>query len=295
MKAEERNGAVIIENVSDFDLDNIFDCGQCFRWEKDGQDRYLGTAYGRQAVMEYSKDEELLKVGGASLEDFERIWRRYLDLDRNYGVIKSALAGKDPVMAEAIDFGSGIRILNQEKWETLVSFIISQNNNIPRIKKCIESLAQTLGRRTGQLCGREFFALPDAETLAKAEIEDLAPCRLGYRAKYLIETAKQVAEEGIDSLERLGDEAVSSEECFEALKRYCGVGPKVANCIALFSMGKLDRFPIDVWVKKVMNRLYGIAENDMKEMNRFAEENFGQYGGIAQQYLFYYITHNKEI
>ena len=134
-----------------------------------------------------------------------------------------------------------------------------------------------------------------AETLAGAEIEDLAPCRLGYRAKYLIETARQVAEEGIESLERLGSDEVSSQEAFEALTRYCGVGPKVANCIALFSMGKLDRFPIDVWVRKVMNRLYGIDEGDMKAMARFAEEHFGEYGGIAQQYLFYYITHCKEI
>lgn len=111
----------------------------------------------------------------------------------------------------------------------------------------------------------------------------------------MIETAKQVAEEGIESLERLGADSVTSAETFESLKRYCGVGPKVANCIALFSMGKLDRFPIDVWVRKVMNRLYGINENDMKAMAAFAEKNFGDYGGIAQQYLFYYITHNKEI
>ena len=130
--------------------------------------------------------------------------------------------------------------------------------------------------------------------LAGASVEDLAPCRLGYRAGYLIKTAQQVAEEGLESLERLGSDDVSSEETFEALKRYCGVGPKVANCIALFSMGKLDRFPIDVWVKKVMSTLYGIDENDMKAMASFAEENFGQYGGIAQQYLFYYITHNRE-
>ncbi|MFQ7011580.1 MAG: DNA-3-methyladenine glycosylase family protein [Clostridia bacterium] len=128
----------------------------------------------------------------------------------------------------------------------MLSFIISQNNNIPRIKKCIDNLARTLGSPSGQFMGREFYDLPSPEVLAGATEEKLAPCRLGYRSKYLIETARQVAEAGLDSLERLGAPEVTSQEAFEALNGYCGVGPKVANCIALFSMGKLDRFPIDV-------------------------------------------------
>ena len=283
------------DHVKDFNLDHIFDCGQCFRWEKQPDGSYLGIAFGKNALMDYDADEETLQIHGADREDFETVWRKYLDLDRDYSAIKKTLAEKDKVVAEAIEYGHGIRILNQEKWETLLSFIISQNNNIPRIKKCIESLARTLGEKSGQYYGREFYSLPSPERLAGATLEDLAPCRLGYRAKYLIETAKQVAEEGLKSLERLGSDEVSSQETFEALKKYCGVGPKVANCIALFSMGKLDRFPIDVWVKKVMHRLYGIDENDMKTMAAFAQESFGQYGGIAQQYLFYYITHNKDI
>lgn len=295
MIVRERDGATVVEGVADMDLDHIFDCGQCFRWERDEEGRYMGTAYGRQALMDYDGKERILTIYGSDEEEFENVWRRYLDLDRDYGSIKKELAAGDEVMARAIEYGQGIRILNQEKWETLISFIISQNNNIPRIKKCINSLAETLGEKTGEFCGREFYSLPDAERLAAADVEDLAPCRLGYRAKYLIETARQVAEEGIESLERLGSEEVSSKETFDALTRYCGVGPKVANCIALFSMGKLDRFPIDVWVRKVMNRLYGFDEKDLKGMERFAEEHFGRYGGIAQQYLFYYITHCKEI
>lgn len=291
----EREDALTVEEVRDFHLDHIFDCGQCFRWEKQPDGAYLGTALGRSVLMDYDAEGETLTIHGADMEDFETVWRRYLDLDRDYSSIKKILAEKDEVVAKAIEYGHGIRILNQEKWETLLSFIISQNNNIPRIKKCIESLAQTLGEKSGEYRGREFYSLPSPERLAGATLDDLAPCRLGYRAKYLIETAKQVAEEGMESLERLGSDEVSSQETFEALKDYCGVGPKVANCIALFSMGKLDRFPIDVWVKKVMNRLYGIDENDMKTMAAFAEESFGQYGGIAQQYLFYYITHNKDM
>jgi len=284
-----------IEGIKDFHLDHIFDCGQCFRWEKNPDGSYSGIAFGKTARMEYDEGSQLLSIHGASEEDFEQIWRHYLDLDRDYGEIKKNLASSDPVIADAIEYGSGIRILNQEKWETLISFIISQNNNIPRIKKCINSLAETLGTCAGEFEGRTYYELPSPAVLAEASLEDLAPCRLGYRAKYLIETAKQVCDEGIESLERLGTDEVSSKETFEALKCYCGVGPKVANCIALFAMGKFDSFPIDVWVKKVMNRLYGIDENDMKTMTAFAEENFGRYGGIAQQYLFYYITHNKDL
>lgn len=295
MTVTEKNDAVIVEGVKDFDLDHIFDCGQCFRWERHDDGAYLGTARGRQALMSYDSSGQELTIYGADKDDFEEVWRDYLDLDRDYGAIKAELAAGDPVMSRAISFGSGIRILKQEKWETLLSFIISQNNNIPRIKKCIESLAQTMGRPSGEFMSRQFYALPDPERLAGASVDDLAPCRLGYRARYLIDTARQVAEEGLESLERLGTEEVSSQEAFDALLGYCGVGPKVANCIALFSMNKLDRFPIDVWVRKVMHRLYGIEENDMKRMAAFAADNFGHYGGIAQQYLFYYITHCKEI
>lgn len=294
MIVTERDNKVVAEDVRDFDLDHIFDCGQCFRWERLRQDAYEGTAFGRHVVMEYDSNEKILTVHGADLEDFQSIWRHYLDLDRDYSLIKAKLSEKDEIMAKAIEHGYGIRILNQEKWETLLSFIISQNNNIPRIKKCIASLAETLGEKVGQYEGKDFYSLPSPEVLARAGIEELAPCRLGYRAKYLIETAGQVAEQGIESLERLGNDEVTSEEAFEALKGYCGVGPKVANCIALFSMGKLDRFPIDVWVKKVMNRLYGIDENNMKAMTDFAAENFGKYGGIAQQYLFYYIRETDQ-
>ncbi len=289
MIVTEHDDVVFVEGVRDFDLGHIFDCGQCFRWERQPGGAYLGIACGKPALMEYDADTELLKIHGSCGDDFQAVWRRYLDLDRDYSYIKKELASKDDVVARAIDYGHGIRILNQEKWETLISFIISQNNNIPRIKKCIDSLAQNLGEKAGEYRGREFYNLPSPEKLASATVEDLAQVRLGYRAKYLIETAKQVTEQGIESLERLGSEDVDSDETFEELKKYCGVGPKVANCIALFSMGKLDRFPIDVWVKKVMNRLYGIEENNMKEMARFAADSFGQYGGIAQQYLFYYI------
>lgn len=293
MVVSKTGDVLYIDGVRDFDTDHIFDCGQCFRWERNDDGSYSGIAFGKMARIAYEKNEERLLIYGASEEDFADVWRSYLDLDRNYADIKAELVEKDEVIAEAINFGNGIRILNQEKWETLLSFIISQNNNIPRIKKCINSLAETLGKCAGTFEGKMYYSLPSPEVLAAATLDDLAPCRLGYRAKYLIETAKRVHSEGMASLEALGDCRLSAKETCEALRSYCGVGPKVANCIALFAMGKMDSFPIDVWVRKVMNTMYGIDENDMKTMAEFAEKNFGRYGGIAQQYLFYYITHNN--
>ena len=293
IRIESHGDVLHIEGVRDFDTDHIFDCGQCFRWERNDDGSYTGIAFGRVAKIGYDADKQLLMIHGADEADFEAVWRDYLDLDRDYGAIKTALSEKDPVIRDAIEYGHGIRILNQEKWETLLSFIISQNNNIPRIKKCINSLAETLGEYVGEYEGKKYYSLPMPEVLAEATLETIAPCRLGYRAKYLIETAKKVCAEGIESLEMLESCELSAKDTCEALRGYCGVGPKVANCIALFAMKKFDSFPIDVWVKKVMNTMYGIDENDMKKMAEFAEENFGEYGGIAQQYLFYYITHTK--
>lgn len=284
-----------VKDVEDFDLDQIFDCGQCFRWDRNDDGSYSGIAFGTPSRIKWYKDEKRLEIHNCGEKEFNDIWKKYFDLDRDYGQIKKYLSEHDEVIKSAIKYGSGIRILNQDKWETLLSFIISQNNNIPRIKKCINSLAENLGEKVGQYEGKEYYDLPSADTLASANLDDLAPCRLGYRAKYLIETAKAVKADGMESLYGLGNEDVTAAEAVEALRKYCGVGPKVANCISLFSMGKIDSFPIDVWVRKVMNRLYGIDEKDVKKMVSIAQERFGNYGGIAQQYLFYYITHNRKI
>lgn len=289
------DNVLTISNITDFDTDHIFDCGQCFRWERNEDGSYTGMAFGKPATISYEKESGTLQIVGASQEDYNSVWRHYLDLDRDYASIKKKLAAGDPVMERAIAYGSGIRILNQEKWETLLAFIISQNNNIPRIKKCIESLAQTLGEEVGEFGGRTWYKLPSPERLAAATEEDLAPCRLGYRAKYLIATGKKVAEDGIESLEELASPQLTAADTVERLREYTGVGPKVANCIALFAMGRIDSFPIDVWVKRVMHQLYGIEEGNVKAMAKYAQEHFGQLGGIAQQYLFYYITHCEDL
>ena len=270
-----------VADPRDFDPAQVFDCGQCFRWEPSDDGSWEGIVGcgkdWRSAKLEYDSETGLISIvesGPASEngtpEESEAFWKKYFDLDRDYRKIKQRLAEDDPVMAEAIDFGGGIRILKQDAWETIVSFIVSQNNNIPRIKKCIRSVAEQFGD--------QGVSLPKPETLAKAEDSCLCECRLGYRAGYLVKTAQQVLEDGLP-------------ETADGLRSLCGVGPKVANCIDLFGLGNADSFPVDVWMKRVMNQLYSIPENDTAAMQKYACEHFAPYGGIAQQYLFYYITH----
>ena len=299
-------GKYIYEGVKDFNLDHIFDCGQCFRWTRQEDGSYTGIAMGKPVNVSLkespgpdgdgSGEPRLdLVIDNCSAEDFETIWKDYLDLDRDYGAIKTALAESDEVMAKAISGGEGIRILKQDLWETIVSFIISQNNNIPRIKGCIEKLAQLFGEPAGGYGGAEFYNVPSPEVMAGLTAEDLAPVRLGYRAPYLVETAKQVIERGgIAAVAADLAAAQTPEEACDYLRGFQGVGPKVASCIALFGLGRLEAFPIDVWVRRVMNRLYGIDEKDIKGMNTYAAEHFGVNGGIAQQYLFYYIRSLEE-
>lgn len=283
---------VVKEDIKDFNLDHIFDCGQAFRWSKELDGSYTGIAGGRIANIQFEPYDEggqegRLILSNVTESEFEAFWKHYLDLDRDYCAIKEELAGKDSVIKDAIACGQGIRLLQQDKWETLLSFIISQNNHIPRIKKCIESLCLNFGEFAGKYKGKAYYSLPRPEILASLEPENLAECRLGYRAKYLTGTARQVAEEGLDRLEAIGDPGISPQEAFEYVTHFCGVGPKVANCILLFSMGKYDCFPVDVWIKKVMKDLYDL--DTASDIAHFAKETFGRYGGFAQQYLFYYI------
>ena len=283
--------------VKDFHLDHIFDCGQCFRWNRNEDGSWSGIAGGRVARMSMepvsSETEGILQIesSGDCMEESGQFWREYLDLGRDYGKIKESLRQKDPAMEQVIAAGEGIRILKQDLWETMVSFIISQNNNIPRIKGCIEALAKNFGEPV--FGGQEYFHIPQPEVLAALTREDLSACRLGYRGPYLIETARQVLEMGgMGALEEklalrkaeAGPEAVS-----EVLQGFSGVGPKVAACIALFGVQSFGAFPIDVWMRRVMNQVYGIGEKNIKEMEEHARKYFAGYEGFAQQYLFYYV------
>lgn len=279
----------ILNNVRDFHLDHIFDCGQCFRWERQEDGSYIGPALGKIVKISTEGDPLNTKViiDNCDEKDYLELWETYLDMNRDYGSIKTLLTESDEVLVKASEYGYGIRILKQDFWETVVSFIISQNNNIPRIKGCIESICKSFGEYIGEYEGRSYYAIPTPEVMASLTVEDLGSAKLGYRAKYLIETAKQMLAEG--GPEEVKARLVESSNPIEELQSFTGIGPKVAACISLFGLGRMDAFPIDVWMRRVMNQLYGIDEKDVKSMKEYAKEHFGEHGGIAQQYLFYYI------
>jgi N-glycosylase/DNA lyase len=285
-----------IKHVADFDPDQVFDCGQCFRWRKDlnsDQIIWYGVVGEDFARLVYDKTDD--NVGDITIESYnndEKFWTKYLDLDRDYSSIKHELSEKDGVLKKAIEVGSGIRIMGQDEWETLISFIISQNSNIPRIRGCIETICREYGREIGEYNGEKMFTFPSFKTMSTLKEEDLKLCRLGYRAKYIAEASRQIAADDGAVLEVAYK--MKDSDVLNYLLSISGIGPKVASCIMLFSMGKLNIFPIDVWVKRVMNQLYGIDEGNLVAMKTYAEEHFGKYGGIAQQYLFYYIRKDDE-
>jgi N-glycosylase/DNA lyase len=286
--------------VTDFDPEDIFECGQCFRWRRQSDGSYSGIVEGSFANVSYAPYENKYNIGDVKIwgnlfasdaAKRERYWRNYLDLDRNYTQIKRILTTEDAVMRRAVRASSGIRILNQNKWETLISFIISQNNNIPRIRGCIEILCREHGHSIGLLKGEPLYSFPSVDRLSVLRPGDLDVCRLGYRARFVSETAKRVALDGGETL--CDAEKTPTAELGAYLLSLPGVGPKVANCVMLFSMKKSEVFPIDIWMRRVMAGVYGMSERNLSGMQDYAERNFGEYGGIAQQYLFNYVRKLK--
>ena len=265
------NGEVEITGITDFDPVRIFECGQCFRWNADERGVYTGVAFGCAARLR--RDGDSIFITG-TIEDFEAIWRDYFDLDRDYAEIRSRLC-TDNFMKKATAFGAGIRILRQDKWEALCSFIISQCNNIPRIKKIISSLCREFGE-SFLFDGAAYYTFPDAARLAALCDTDLAPLRCGYRADYILTAALAVSSGELD----LAALSLGSAEAARArLKKLHGVGNKVADCAVLFGLNKLDAFPLDVWMKRAVAEHYGAG---------FDPGIFSPYAGIAQQYIFYY-------
>ena len=279
----ERDGQVILENMESFELPHIFDCGQCFRWNRESDDSYTGVTKSR--IINVKKEMGKIIFDQTSLEDFYSLWVSYFDLERNYDEIKNKLSKDDLVMKNATSHGHGIRILNQDEWETLLSFIISANRGIPLIKKSIEALCERYGTFLGKYRGKAYYDFPKPEALINKSVEEIMQSHTGYRAKHIVDAAAIVAEKQIDiyTLQNL-----TTEEARTQLIRFGGIGPKVSDCVLFFSMGKIDAFPIDVWVKRVMEYFYLPQGTSMKTIQEYAKEQFGAYGGFAQQYLFYY-------
>lgn len=282
-KVREESGKVIVDDLQNFELSHIFECGQCFRWNREENGSYTGVAKGK--VLNVQKSGNQVIFDPATQDDFFRIWVEYFDLNRDYGEIKRRLCEGDPIMQAAIANGYGIRILRQDVWETLLSFIISSNRSISMIKKSIESLSKRYGRLIGEYKGRKYYDFPTPQSLAEKRIDEIQQSHTGYRSKYIVHTAATIVKKEVD-IYSLKDR--STEEARRELIKLQGVGPKVSDCILLFSMEKYDAFPIDVWVKRVMEFFYFHKETTLKELQAFAAEKFGKIAGIAQQYLFYY-------
>lgn len=265
---------VKISGVKDLDLAQTLDCGQSFRWVETDSGFY-GIAFDREVVMRLEGDD--LYIDNCDENEFENIWKNYLDLDLDYGKIREELSGIHPTLKEAGEYASGIRILRQEPWEALCTFIISQNNNIKRIKGIVARLCESFGEKAGS-----GYTFPTAEKMAELEPEDLAPLRAGFRNKYIIDAARKVAN-GEVNLEIC--RTLPYDEARAELMKIKGVGVKVADCALLFGLHRIEAFPVDVWMKRALEKLFpGMTPSD-----------FGEYAGIAQQYIFHYSRMHPEL
>lgn len=278
----------VLENATSFELKDIFDCGQCFRWNEEPDGSYTGVFKGN--VLNVKKVGEDIQFKGICNGYIKEIVEDYFDLNRDYEKIKETLSRIDENMKNSVNYGSGIRILNQDLWETIISFIISANNNIPRIKGIIERLSKKYGTKI-TWNSQEYYAFPSAKQLENVTVEEYRQLGLGFRDIRLFETTQMILKKEVD-LEKLYKQKDTNIVRDELLK-LSGVGPKVADCILLFSnLKRFDVFPIDVWVRRVMNDLY-LKEADetkvsKKKIENLAREKFGDLSGIAQQYLFYW-------
>ncbi len=280
----------VIKNIKSFEPKDIFECGQCFRWNKEDDESYTGVVENN--VLNVKKENDSIIIKGMCSEDIEALCDKYFDLDTDYEEIKKTLSEIDDNLKTSIKYGEGIRILNQDAWEALISFIISANNNIPRIKGIIERISKKYGREI-DWNGKKYYTFPTPKELSDATVKDLRELGLGFRDVRVFETTRMVNSKIIDvyELEKMQDVNKLREE----LLKFSGVGPKVADCIMLFSMKKFEVFPIDVWVKRVMTELYFDTDKGLINVNpnnkkilEYAEEKFGRLAGLAQQYLFYW-------
>ena len=273
LKIYSVNNDLHIEGVKNLKLDMTLDCGQAFRWSSDDGIVWHGFAFGKRLEL-YMKNETTLVLMNTSAEEYEDIWKKYFDLERNYGEIIEKVSTNE-ILKSASQYGSGIRILNQEPWETLCSFIISQNNNIPRIKGIIDRLCENFGEKNG-----DYFTFPTAEKIATLSLDDLSILRSGFRAKYILDAAQKVAscEVNLEALKTMPLDDARNE-----LMKIKGVGPKVADCTLLFSLEHIEAFPQDVWIKRAMEKLF---DGNLPECAL-------PFAGIVQEYIFYYARTTK--
>lgn len=284
MKVSCENNIVTVDGVNDFTLSQILECGQCFHFDKLDEEVYEVVAFGRAVKMEQT--DKVLRIYGSSMEDYEGIWKLYLDMDNDYGLIKQSVIKADGALKTAVDEKSGIHILNQDFFETLISFIVSQNKSIPQIKQCVKNISHRFGDEVIGYNGEVFYVFPDVQRLHDATEEELRECKVGFRAPY-IKNATEAVYSGAVTKEKLDELDIAQAR--ELLMTIKGVGEKVANCVLLFGLGRREAFPVDVWMKRIMEQMYFDGKDTKKQdIEAFAVNKFGDLGGYAQQYLFDY-------
>lgn len=273
MTCKIKNKDIVIKDVKCFNIENTLFCGQAFRWKKTGENSYHGVVLDSIADIEISGDEIIFK--NMDEECFERIWKKYFDFERDYeNIVKNFTS--DPYLKKASEEYYGIRILKQDSFEALISFIISQNNNIPRIMGIIERLCENFGTKKGN-----DYLFPTLSQLENVTVEDLSVLRAGFRAKYIADAVQKIKNKEID-LEKIKNMPI--EDARTELMKIKGVGAKVAECTLLYGFGRVEAFPIDVWVKRIMAEMYS---DGLPECTK-------NYEGIAQQYLFHWRRNSSE-
>lgn len=273
-----------LKNVCDFDLAQTLECGQCFHFVKLDEEDYVLTAKGY--VLHVSQEADTVTFYDTDKDEYVNVWKDYFDMDRDYSAIKKKLLEKDDKLKDAIESMWGVRILNQDFFETLISFIISQNKQIPHIKKIVADISAKFGTYKGTYCGADMYTFPTLEQLANASEEDFKELKTGFRAPYIMDAIRRNMAGQFDINEL---KSMDYDSCIKELMTIKGVGEKVANCVSLFGLGKKEAFPVDVWIKRIMETMYFDGVDTPKDkIAAFAKEQFGELGGFAQQYLFYY-------
>ena len=271
---------MIIRITDDFDPDRIAQSGQCFRWKKMEDETWRIIAGGACLYLTLLGDDRY--EFDCTEEEYENFWREYFDLQENYQNIRGRIdQGEDLFLWQAAEQEKGIRILRQDPWEMLITFIVSQNRNIPAIRNSVELLAGRCGEKRRDSRGKIFYAFPEPGALAALPESDLKSCKLGYRCKYVHAAAEAVANGDIDLNSLL---AADETATINALTKLFGVGTKVANCVSLFGLHHVNAFPVDVWIKRALDEQYP---------DGYPYEKYAPYNGIYQQYIFAYYRHKK--
>ncbi|MDY6065913.1 MAG: DNA glycosylase [Finegoldia sp.] len=274
--------------VDSFEPKHIFECGQAFRWFVEDDGSY--TTVDADSFINVKKNDDLIILKNCSQDDFYNKWENYFDLNTDYEQIKRELSFNE-TLRDAIDYGYGIRILNQDQFSTIISFIISANNQIPRIMKSVDLICKNYGNPIGSFKGRELYSFPTPKVLASLEADELREiCRVGFRDRRIIDTSSEIAKGNFDIKKSL---SLPDEELKEELMKLPGVGPKVSDCIMLYSYKRSSTFPVDVWIKRVMEFLFIKEETKKSLISSYAHDLFGDAAGYAQQYLFYYGRENS--